>query len=101
MVKRKALMESLSANLHSFLKQTGKNLPLPDKKFLRDGLVGLVRGVSIWIFSFCPRGIKFYASMCGIRRLSLHIQRSNHSHSRNRLPPLSLNSPLSCAQVWK
>ena len=43
MVKRKALMESISSNLHSFLKKTGKNLSLPDKKFLRDGLVGLLR----------------------------------------------------------
>lgn len=40
MVKRKALMKSLSSNLHSFLKKTGKNLSLPDKKFLQVGLVG-------------------------------------------------------------
>jgi hypothetical protein len=43
MIKRRALMESISSNLHSFLKKTGKNLPLTDKKFLRDGLVGLLR----------------------------------------------------------
>jgi len=43
MVKRRALMESISSNLHSFLKKTGKNLSLTDKKFLRDGLVGLLR----------------------------------------------------------
>jgi len=43
MVKRKALMESLSSNLHSFLKKTGQNLSLPDKKFLRDGFIGLLR----------------------------------------------------------
>ena len=43
MVKRKALMESLSSNLHSFLKKTDQNLSLPDKKFLRDGFIGLLR----------------------------------------------------------
>lgn len=43
MLKQTALMESLSSNLHDFLKQIGKNLSLPDKKFLRDGLVGLLR----------------------------------------------------------
>jgi len=43
MVKRRALMESISSNLHSFLKKTDGNLSLTDKKFLRDGLVGLLR----------------------------------------------------------
>ena len=43
MVKPIALMESISSNLHSFLKKTGENLSLTDKKFLRDGLVGLLR----------------------------------------------------------
>ena len=43
MLKRKALMESVSSNLHSFLKNIGKNLSVPDKKFLRDSVIGLVR----------------------------------------------------------
>jgi hypothetical protein len=43
MLKRKALIESVSSNLHNFLKKIGKNLSLPDKKFLRDGLIGLLR----------------------------------------------------------
>ena len=43
MLKRKALMESISSNLHAFLKKTGKNLSLPDKKFLRDSTIGLIR----------------------------------------------------------
>jgi hypothetical protein len=43
MVKYFALMESLSSNLHNFLKNVSKNLSLPDKKFLRDGLIGLIR----------------------------------------------------------
>ncbi|MHC4172239.1 MAG: hypothetical protein ACYTBX_09060 [Planctomycetota bacterium] len=41
MLKRKALMESISSNLHSYLKKIGNNLSVPDKKFLRDSLVGL------------------------------------------------------------
>ena len=43
MLKRRALMESVSSNLHSFLKKIGKNLSLPDKKFLRDATIGLLR----------------------------------------------------------
>jgi hypothetical protein len=43
MLKRTALMESISSNLHSFLKKTGKNLSIPDKKFLRNSLIGLIR----------------------------------------------------------
>jgi len=43
MVKRHALMESVSSNLHGFLKQIGKNLSMPDKKFLRDAFIGLLR----------------------------------------------------------
>jgi hypothetical protein len=36
-------MESISSNLHNYLKKTGKNLSVPDRKFLRDSLVGLIR----------------------------------------------------------
>ncbi len=43
MLKRIALMESISSNLHGFLKITSKNLPVPDKKFLSDGIIGLLR----------------------------------------------------------
>lgn len=43
MLKREALMESLSSNLNDFLKKTSKNLSLPDKKFLRDSFIGLLR----------------------------------------------------------
>jgi hypothetical protein len=43
MLKRKALMESISSNLHEFLKKIGNNLSVPDKKFLRDSIIGLIR----------------------------------------------------------
>ena len=42
-MKRNALMETLSSNLHTFLKKIAQNLSVPDKKFLRDGLIGLIR----------------------------------------------------------
>jgi hypothetical protein len=43
MLKRKALMESISSNLHGFLKKIANNLSVPDKKFLRDSIIGLIR----------------------------------------------------------
>ena len=43
MLKRKALMESISSNLHGFLKKIAKNLSVPDKKFLRDSFISLIR----------------------------------------------------------
>lgn len=43
MVKREAPMESLSSGLHDFLKKISENLSLPDKKFPRSGLIGLLR----------------------------------------------------------
>jgi len=43
MLKRRALMESISSNLHNFLKKIGKNLSEPNKKFLRDSTIGLLR----------------------------------------------------------
>jgi hypothetical protein len=43
MVRPQALMESVSANLHEFLHSIDADLTQPQKKFLRDGLVGLLR----------------------------------------------------------
>lgn len=43
MVRTHALMESLSANLGEFLHSIHSDLTRPQKKFLRDGLVGLLR----------------------------------------------------------
>lgn len=43
MVRTHALMESVSANLHEFLEQISAELTRPQKKFLRDGLLGLLR----------------------------------------------------------
>jgi len=43
MFRHHALIEHLSSNLHNFLNQISRNLSRPNKKFLRDGLVGLIR----------------------------------------------------------
>jgi hypothetical protein len=43
MLKRIALMDSISSNLSGFLEKIGKNLSLPDKKFLKDAIIGLLR----------------------------------------------------------
>ncbi len=43
MVRTHALMESVSANLGVFLHAISSDLTRPQKKFLRDGLVGLLR----------------------------------------------------------
>jgi len=43
MTRPKTLMEAVSANLNWFLQPIGENLSKPQKKFLREGLVGLLR----------------------------------------------------------
>lgn len=43
MVRTHALMESVSASLHEFLHSIDADLTRPQKKFLRDGVVGLLR----------------------------------------------------------
>lgn len=43
MVRTHALMESVSASMDGFLEQISADLTRPQKKFLRDGLVGLLR----------------------------------------------------------
>jgi hypothetical protein len=43
MFRHHALIEHLSANLHDFIHQISQNLSRPNKKFLRDGLIGLIR----------------------------------------------------------
>ena len=43
MVKSHALVESISANLGDFLNQITTNLKKPQKKFLRDAIIGLIR----------------------------------------------------------
>ena len=37
------LIENLSSNLHAFLQQISRNLTKPNKKFLKDSFIGLIR----------------------------------------------------------
>ncbi|MCK4624588.1 MAG: hypothetical protein KAV00_04700 [Phycisphaerae bacterium] len=43
MFRHHALIEHLSSNLHDFLNQISRNLSKPNKKFLRDGIIALIR----------------------------------------------------------
>jgi len=43
MFRHHALIEHLSVNLHDFIHQISRNLSRPNKKFLRDGFIGLIR----------------------------------------------------------
>jgi hypothetical protein len=78
MLKRQALMESVSSNLHGFLKNTGKNLSLPDKKFLRDGFIGLLRSGNPIVCQMARhlpnQRIKFLSRL---DRLEAHLVKNN------------------------
>lgn len=59
MLKRLALMDSISANLLNYLKLIAGNLSLPQKKFLKDSFICLVHGKLVngyWL-------IEMYASV--------------------------------------
>ena len=74
MVKQEALMESLSSNLNGFLNQIQSNLSVPDKKFLRDGLIGLVRAghpIVCQIAREVPNQGPKYTTR--VKRLDLHL----------------------------
>jgi len=74
MVKQDALMESLSSNLHGFLNQIQGDLSVPDKKFLRDGFIGLVRSghpIVCQMAREVPNQGSKYATR--IKRLDLHL----------------------------
>ena len=43
MFRHNALIENLSTNMHDFLNKINVNLTKPNKKFLRDGIIGLIR----------------------------------------------------------
>jgi hypothetical protein len=74
MVKQDALMESLSSNLHGFLNQIQGGLSVPDKKFLRDGFIGLVRSGHPIVCQMARevpnQGSKYITR---VKRLDLHL----------------------------
>ena len=74
MVKQDALMESLSSNLHGFLNQIQGNLSVPDKKFLWDGFIGLIRAGQPIVCQMArevPNQGSKYATR--VKRLDLHL----------------------------
>lgn len=74
MVKQDALMESLASNLHGFLNQIQGDLSVPDKKFLRDGFIGLVQSghpIVCQMAREVPNQGAKYATR--VKRLDLHL----------------------------
>ena len=56
MTRPQALMEAVSANLNWFLHPIGQNVTNPQKKFVRDGLIGVLRaGVFVLAKTPMPR----------------------------------------------
>lgn len=91
MVKQDALMESLSSNLHGFLDQIQGNLSVPEKKFLRDGFIGLVRAghpIVCQMAREVPNQGSKYTTR--VKRLDLHLTDENDFDDRvkERLPTL-------------
>jgi hypothetical protein len=78
MVKQDALMESLSSNLHGFLQSIAGSLSSPDKKFLRDGLIGLIRAghpIVCQMAREVPNQTPMYTTR--VKRLDLHLTCDN------------------------
>jgi len=84
MVKRETLMESISSNLHSFLRKTSKNLSLTDKKFLRDAFISLLRAgkpiVSQMARHLPNQHAKFVSRL---DRLDQHLVKNNSGFENN------------------
>ena len=83
MVKQDALMESLSTNLHGFLDQIEENLSVPEKKFLRDGFIGLVRAghpIVCQMAREVPNQGSKYTTR--VKRLDLHLTAENDFDER-------------------
>ena len=74
MVKQEALIESLSSNLKGFLNKIEGNLSVPDRKFLRDGFIGLVRAGEPIVCQMArevPNQLPKYTTR--VKRLDLHL----------------------------
>ena len=73
-----ALMEAVSANLNWFLQPIGENLTKPQQKFLRDGLIGLLRAgrpvVCRMARKLPDRGTKFLSRL---DRLEGHLNQAD------------------------
>lgn len=102
MFKQNALMESLSSNVHGFLKGIGGNLTVPEQKFLRDGFVGLLRAghpIVCQMAREVPNQRSKYTSR--VKRLDLHLTAQTDFDKRAKeylptiwLPLVSDDTPL-------
>ncbi len=92
MVKQDALMGSLSSNLHGFLQSIQGGLSGPDKKFLRDGFIGLIRAghpIVCQMAREVPNQHSEYTTR--VKRLDLHLtcERDFDGDRSKRLSPPS------------
>jgi hypothetical protein len=95
MMRPQALMEAVSANLDWFLQPIGANLTKPQKKFLRDGLIGLLRAgrpvVCRMARSLPDRGTKFLSRLY---RLEGHLNHADDLDQKVKAAATGLWLPL-------
>ena len=95
MMPPQALMEAVSASLNWFLQPIGENLTKPQKKFLRDGLVGLLRAgrpvVCRMARSLPDRGTKFLSRL---DRLEGHLNHADDLDQKVKAAATGLWLPL-------
>ena len=95
MVKQDALMESLSSNLRGFLNPIGGELSVPDKKFLRDGFVGLIRAGSPIVCQMARQVLNQRSKYTSrVKRLDLHLTAQTDFDARIKQSLPSLWLPL-------
>ena len=95
MFRHHALIEHLSANLHDFIHQIGSNLSKPNKKFLRDGLIGLIRAGKPIVCQMArqlPNKRPKYLTR--IKRLDAHLVAANDFDERIKQALPSIYLPL-------
>ena len=90
MVRSRALMESVSANMDGFLEQISAELARPPKKFLRDGLIGLLRAgrpVATRIARKLPQQrTKFLSRLDRLDRLAEDLNRESDLDRKGEAP---------------
>jgi len=94
-MRPQALIEAVSANLNWFLQPIGQNLTKPQKKFLRDGLIGLLRAgrpvVCRLARKLPDRGTQFLSRL---NRLEEHLNRADDLDQKVKAALPSLWLPL-------
>jgi len=95
-MRGQALMESISANLKWFLQPIGADSSKPQRKVLRDGLVGLLRAgrpvVCRMARKLPDRGTEFLSRM---DRLAGHLNKADDLEQKVRAAPATADTVLS------